>query len=464
MHPSPQDLPRRLTAFNATTIIVGSIIGSGIFLSKAGAIAKLIPNPTLALMVWVVAGLLTLFGALSLAELGAMYPQSGGLYCYLREAYGPCTAFLFGWSMLTILESGSIAGIAAGVAQQAAGLQTGLGHASFTGREQVLLAGFLIVLLSVLNILSVRVGAEIQNVFTIAKSLGIVLLIFGGFVLANGSSAHFQAMPQPAQIGLASAFGLAMMKSLWAYDGWVNITYVTGEVQEPQRNLPRALLTGTVFVIIVYVLANAAYHWVLPLAEVQASENVASSLAQVVLGPAGLVTMAALVMVSAFGTLNSSVLSGPRVYYAMARDGLFFRQAASVHPRFQTPHVAIVAQCLCSLGLLHWWAKFEAITDNVVFVYWIFYALGAGAVIILRLRNPEMQRPYRTPGYPLVPLLFVAGALFLTINTMWREPVSSLQALTLLGVGVLVWPLFKRMGEKQAREAADDAGDPVLKI
>ncbi len=439
--PDPRELPRKLGAFDAATIVVGSMIGSGIFL-KASTIAAHVPDPRLVIGVWLVSGALTFFGALAMAEHGAMRPRSGGLYAALHEAYGPFVAFLFGWSLLAILQTGSIAGLAAGVVERALTAEIGL-----SPRAATLTAGALVVAFSALNLVSVRATAGVQNAFTVTKSLGILLLVFGGFALAQGSAANLAPVGRP-QGSWASAFGLAMIGSLWAYDGWINLSFVAGEVREPQRNIPRALLAGTIFVAVVYALTNLAYHWVLAVPEVQAAKNPARALALRFLGPSGALLMTAVVAVSSLGTLNSSVLAGPRVYFAMARDKLFFPAVAAVHPRFRTPHVSIVLQCVWSLALLARWKTFDALTDNVVFIFWIFYGLGAGAVMLLRRRAPDAARPFRTPGYPLVPLAFIAGALFLTGNTVYdsiaHDNPAALEALGLLGLGALAYPLFKR--------------------
>jgi APA family basic amino acid/polyamine antiporter len=437
------ELPRRLGAFDATTIVVGSMIGSGVFL-KASAIAARLPDPRLIVLVWAVSGMLTFFGALSIAELGAMRPRSGGLYALLEEAFGKFVAFTFGWSLLAILQTGSIAGLAAGIVERALGAEFALGE-----RESTLAAGALVVAFSAINVVSVRVVAGVQNVLTVAKSLGLLALLLGGFVLAQGSAANL--VPTGAGPGAeswTSAFGLAMVSSLWAYDGWINVSFVAGEVKAPQRNLPRALFVGTAVVTALYVLVNAAYHWALPLDVVRAAKNPSRELAMRFLGTGGAVAMTTLVTVSSLGTLNSSVLAGPRVFYAMAKDGLFFEPVGRVHPRFKTPHVAILLQCAWALVLLSRWKTFDALTDNVVFVFWVYYGLGVLAVLVLRRRLPDEPRAFRVPGYPFVPLVFVAGALFLTTNTLVDSlrhgHGAALEALGLFALGALLYPVVGR--------------------
>lgn len=435
------ELPRRLRWPDAAAIVVGSMIGSGIFL-KASAIAKLLPDPRWVLAVWVISGLLTFFGALAFAELGAARPRAGGLYVYLHDAYGPLMGYLFGWSLLAVLQTGSIAGLAAGVAQTLSGLY------DWSDATEIGVAGLLIVAVSLVHLVSTRAGANLQNLLTVTKCAGILVLMGGGFFLARGTLANLlPEAPQALPVGLAGAFGLAMVKALWAYDGWVNATFMAGEVKDPQRSLPRALLLGTGAVTVIYVLTNAAYHYALPVADVQAAKSVAVTVAERMAGLKAALAMAALTAISMAGTLNSSAMSGPRVYYAMARDGLFLPALGALHPRFRTPYVAVIVQCFWALALLAWWGTFERLTDNVVFVYFLFYALGAGAVLIERRRRPDRELPYRTPGYPVVPLIFVATAAWLTVNTLVQAPRDALQALGLLGLGLLLYPLMRRRAD-----------------
>lgn len=427
-----RDLPRTLNLLDASMVVVGSMIGTGIFL-KAGAIAPLLPSPWLALSVWVVAGLLSLAGALTMAELSARYPQSGGLYVFLREAYGEKMAYCFGWSLLAVMQTGSIAAIAAGISQGIDGLY---GISPFT---QKAIAWGCIIGLSAINILSVRATGTLQVVFTLVKCAGILLLILGGLALGHGSLANLQG--QAPATGLIGIYGICMLKALWAYDGWINATFVAGEIKEPRRNLPLALAGGTLLVVAIYVATNAAYHFVLPLAEVSGAKNVAVVLARQVGGESAAIWMAVLVVISTFGALNSSILTGPRVYFAMARDRLMFPRLGAVHVQFQTPAFSILTQCIWSLMLLQFWGTFERITDNVMFIYWLFYALGG--IALFRLRG-NAHEGYRVPGYPVVPILFVLGALFLVVNTVLTSPVDAAQALALILVGAFLYPLLRQ--------------------
>lgn len=435
---SAERLERRLTLTDAIGIVVGSMIGSGIFL-KASGIAELIPNPPLILMIWLASGLLTLGGALVVAELGAMMPEAGGLYVYLRRAYGPFVGFLFGWSLLAVLQTGSIAGLAAGAVQSLEVLEPRIGEFRF------LIAATMIAMLTGLNILSVKSGARVQNVLTLAKVLGIALLVGGAFLMGQASTSNFVPTSNlPLNIGLLGAIGLCMTKALWAYDGWVNLGFMAGELKEPQRNLPRAIGFGIGFVIIVYAVTNAAYHFVLPMEAVQSSKSVAVDVARKLLGMKGLLAMSALTFISMAGALNSSILSAPRAYYAMAQDGRFPQAIGAVHPTFKTPYVALILQGVWSVVLLSFWGTFETLTDNVVFVFWIFYALGAGAVIRMRQREPHTHRPYRVVGYPVVPLVFILAAVLLTGNTLYQAPKQSLQALFLVLTGAILYAIFAK--------------------
>lgn len=436
-------LQRQLSLTDAVAIVAGSMIGSGIFL-KAGGIATLVPHPPLILLIWLVSGLLTLGGALVIAELGAMMPEAGGLYVYLRRAYGPFVGFLFGWSLLAVLQTGSIAGLAAGAVQ---GLETLLPEIE---PYRFPLATALIVLLTGLNVLSVKSGARMQNVLTLAKVVGIGFLVLGAFFLGGASVGNFTPKePLVLNIGLLGAIGLCMTKALWAYDGWVNLGFMAGEMNQAQKNLPRAIAIGIGMVIVIYTLTNAAYHFVLPLSDVQGAKSVAVNVAEKLLASKGVLAMSALTFISMAGALNSSILSAPRAYYAMAQDGRFPEKIGAVHPTFKTPYVALIIQAIWSVVLLTMWGTFERLTDNVVFVYWIFYALGAAAVLKMRAKEPHTHRPYQAVGYPLVPIVFIVAAGLLTVNNIYQAPWESAQAMGLVLSGaIFYWAFGAIVGDK----------------
>lgn len=431
-------LQRSLTLTDATAIVVGSMIGSGIFL-KASGIAQLVASPFIILMVWLLSGLLTLAGALVIAELGAMIPEPGGLYVYLHRAYGPFVGFIFGWSLLAVLQTGSIAGLAAGCVQTLKTPFPGLEPYSFP------LAAALIILLTGINIVSIVGGARVQNLLTLAKVLGIALLVLGAVAMGVGSVDNLKTTePLLLNVGLLGAIGLCMTKALWAFDGWVNLSFVAGEVKNPQRNIPRAVGIGISLVIAVYLATNAAYHFVLPMKVVQETPSVAVEVARRLMGSPGTLALTVLTFVSMAGALNSSILSAPRVYYAMAVEKKFPSPFAKVHPKYKTPHWALAIQAAWSIMLLIGWGTFEKLTDNVVFIFWVFYGLGAGAVIVMRHKAPEADRPYKVIGYPVVPIIFMVAALLLTLNTLYQNPWTSSQALVLVASGAVLYPFVAK--------------------
>jgi APA family basic amino acid/polyamine antiporter len=438
------DLPRTLGLFDTTTTVVGAIIGTGIFL-KASAIATLLPNPTHVIILWVCAGLLSLFGAMVMTELGGMFPHSGGLYLYLQEAFGPFVGFLFGWAMLAILQTGSLAGFGAGIMRAISNLIHETGGQPLSPNAQIAGAMALIMILTGVNIYSVRAGTGVQNFLTVLKSAGLVILVLGILFLGQGSVANWTAAAPNPEHNLASAFGLAMIGALWVYDGWIDVSFIAGEVKEPQRNLSRAMLMGMGFIIVVYVIANAGFHLLMPVEQVQHSKTVAVDAAGVLWGTTGVLVMSAVVVLSSLGGLNTSLFTGGRVYFAMAREGLFFPAVGAIHKKFLTPHVSLLVQGLWSCALLLRWGNFDKITDNVIFCYWIFYGLGGLAVMVLRFTRPEIERPYRCPGFPVVPVLFLVFAGWLIVNTILAQPWSDTsQALFLLATGVVAYPFFHR--------------------
>ena len=424
-----KNLPRILGVTEAATVVIGSMIGSGIFYKAAG-IAQLLPHPGLILLCWLLSGLLTLSGALVIAELSVRFPGSGGPYLFRREGFGPRVACRFGWSLLAILQSGSIAGLACGVAKAIAS-QVPLNLSQQHGVAFVSIAS-----LTALHCLSVSAGTRwLQNIVTFIKYLGLVLLVGMGLFAGHAEAANLQPAGElPGGAVLLSALGVVMLKTLWAYDGWINATFIAGEVRESEKNLPKALVGGTLLVILIYVATNACYHLVLTPAQVADSQCPAVSVTEHCVGSAGGIAIAALLALSMFGTLNSSILSAPRVYFAMAQSGQFPKWMGAVS-RFQTPYLALVLQGGWAMLLIAVWKDFERITDNVVFVYWIFYALSALCV----LRFPPPETGYRAPARTLLVTIFVSGAAFLVISQLIRQPETSVQALLLLGLGMLFY-------------------------
>ncbi len=444
----PRSLPRKLGLWTGMAVVVGIIIGSGIF-RVPSPIAAVTGNITGIALVWVLGGLVALFGALSVAELAAMYPEAGGPYVYLREAYGKPLAFLFGWMWLltTPISWAAQSLIFAEYLGFFVPLSVGVIH---------LIAAALIVLVSAANYRSVKLGAVIQNLSTGAKVLAIMGLSVAIFILAPGG-AHNPLHTESLGAANWPGIGIGLVAALWAYDGWENLTALSGEVRNPQRNLPLALIGGTLVVLVVYVLINAAYLRALPLPALASSTSVAADSATVVLGHAGASLVAALVMLSVFGTLNGSILSSPRVFYAMAEDGLFFRTVGRVHPRYETPYVAIAF--IVVIAVIYVLLRdFMQLAEAYVLGIWPFLALAVIGLFILRKRRPDFPRPYRAWGYPFIPALFVLATFAVVGNSLYHQPVSTGASIliTLLGVPLyFIWLFYRRRSADRVRQAGN---------
>jgi amino acid transporter len=435
---APTKLPRQIGLWSAVAILVGSTIGSGIFRSPAG-IADRLPGPGPMLAVWVMGGLYALCGALTLAEVASALPQTGGLFVFIRDAWGRLPAFLFGWSELVIIRAASMGAVATTFAEY---------FLRVTGRDPQLhgdavhyVAAVAIVLTSAFNYRGVRTGSAVQNLTTIAKYGGLLFIILLAFAigLPRTGGANFLPMTPPGSFA-AGAFGLALVSGLWAFDGWADLSFVAGEVRDPQRTLPRALILGTLAVIAIYLLANVAYLAVMSVAEIRQSRLVAADVAERLIGGAGVVFVAVTVMLSTFGTLNGTLLTAPRIFFAMADDGLFFKRVARVHPKYESPYVAILLTA--ALGVVFVLLRsFEQLADAFVTAIVPFYALGVGAVF--RLRGRDDYRPsFRVPGYPVVPALFVLGTLALLVNAL-IDPASRWATAGTLAVVLLGIPVYR---------------------
>lgn len=434
-------LPRRLGFWTAIAVVVGDVIGSGIFRVPSSVATEVGSIGGIAL-VWVLGGVFTLCGALAYAELAAAFPRPGGTFVYLHEAYGPGVAFLFGWTVL-LIEPAAAAALAVVFAEYLARL------VPLTQVGIRLVATATIIVVAGASYRSVRGAGAIQTAATAAKLAALVALIVAAFALGNGDAGVFGHGAAGAGVETAAdatgirwrGMGVALAAALWAYHGWFDVTPLAGEVRDPGRTLPRALVVGTASVLGIYLATNAAYLYVLPLDVLRTSPLVAADTAVRVLGAAGAGAVAMMVMVSAFGALNGTVLSMPRVFYAMACDGLLFRPLARVHPRFGTPHVAIAGYTALGL-ILVWFRSFEQLVEAVVLGVWPFLALTVAGVIVLRRTRPDLVRPYRTPLYPLVPIVFVVAAVALIAGALVEHPLTTLagMGLTLLGIPVyLVW-------------------------
>lgn len=434
--PEQPQLLRVLGLWETTAIVIGIMIGSAIFIVPA-EITREVGNPRWALVVWTATGALSLFGALSFAELAAMMPQAGGQYVYLREAYGSLVSFLCGWTFFLAVQSGSIATVAVGFAQY-------LGDFfPISPWQQKAAAAAAIVLLTAINYRGVREGGWVQSVMTGLKVGAMVALVILGYALVRGTPAGISSLTTPSGTGFLSSFGVAMVAALWAYDGWNNVTFAAGEVKRPERNLPLALILGTVAVIAIYLGLNLVYYHVLSLPEIARSTRVAADAGVRIFGRAGshLVTLA--IIIAMFGSVNGMVLAGARVYYAMAQDGLFFRWCAAVHPRFRTPHLALILQGVWAVVLVAL-GRYEQLFTYVIFAAWVFYALTAFAVIVLRRKKPDLPRPYRVFGYPLVPMIFVLTAAWFIMNTWVERPAEAGIGSLIVAVGVPVYLIWKR--------------------
>jgi APA family basic amino acid/polyamine antiporter len=419
------DLPRRLGMLDATAIVIGIVIGSGIFVLP-NLIARSLPSAPAILAVWVVAGVLSFFGALAYAELGAMLPATGGQYVYLREAYGPLCAFVSGWTFMLAVLAGGSAWLAVTFSIYA-GYFFPLGGAAAKG-----LAVALIAALSAVNYVGVQEGAWVQRTFTGLKIAGLLVLIGAG-LLSSRAAAPAAAPPLSAM-----HFGVAMAACLMAYNGWSYVSFVAGEVRDPQKNLLRSLVLGMAAVAILYVSANVAYLKVMTVAQIAASDRVGADLATRTLGPIGGTFVSLTVLLSIVGAVNGCILTAARIPFAQARDGLFFARFGEVHPRFQTPGFAILCGGIWT-AILVLTGSYETLYSYSILAAWIFYTMSVAAVFVLRRKLPDAPRPYRMWGYPYTLWLFVAVSVWFMADALVTETRPSLMAFVIVAAGVLAY-------------------------
>jgi APA family basic amino acid/polyamine antiporter len=466
-------LVRAIGVGTATLFVIGSVVGSGIFLTT-GLMASHIPSASLLLLAWTLGGLLALAGGLTYGELGAMFPRSGGVYVFLREAYGPLVAFLYGWAALLVVVSGGIAAVAVGFAEylsyfvpavsptrELVALPFPLGA---TGAWRIsagqVTAVAAIAVLGAINYVGVRSGNLVNAVLTVAKVAGLAALPIMALV-AHPVTPAFTPVVPPGLERPAAAFGIAMIAVLWTYEAWYFITYAAGEVRQPQRTLPLALVLGILSLMAIYVTVNLAYLFALPVDEMRGVTRIAERAATALVGPWGATFVALTVVVSTFGCNAPAILAGSRLLFAMATDGVFFRRTAAVHPRYRTPHVAIVAltgwSCILALS-----GTYEQLFTYVMFASILFNVAGGAAVFRLRRLQPERPRPYRVWGYPVVPILFIAGSTAFVANTLAERPLESLAGLGLLALGVPVYAFWRSRARATtvARSAAADTPTP----
>ncbi len=428
---------------------MGVIIGSGIFIVPA-TIAGHVPATGPMILVWVVAGLLSLFGALSLAELSAVLPQAGGPYVYLRHSFGRIWGFLFSWNDFFINKAGSAAAIAVGFATFLGHFIPALDSAPLLGTRLILLglafdisigwiqilAMGVIVIVTLINIRGVQFGGWVMTVFTSAKVLALIGLIVAVFISGNGSAENFRPWwPEHWTSNLTAGFGVALISALWAYDGWIDVTLTAGEFKNPTRNVPLSLILGTIMVIILYVGANFAYAYVIPMAEMQGSSRIAADVAMTALGPVGASLIVVGILCSTFGSTNGMLLNGPRSIFAASADGSAMKALGTVHPRHHSPWVAVVTLGCWSV-LLTLSGTYDQITAYVVFGSWFFYGLAAASVIILRRKMPDVERPYKAWGYPYLTLLFLLVVGWFLLNTFIESTRDAVIGILLLVAGL----------------------------
>ncbi len=436
-------LERTLKLRDLLLLIVGSVIGSGIFLVPGAILRQVNGSVGLALGVWVCGGLLSLLGALTYGELSAMNPAAGGLYVYIREGFGRLPAFLYGWTLFLAIATGSIATLAAAFAAYMGQIIP----LSPIGIKAVAVG--MIAVVTAVNVWGTRESADMQNWTTLIKVVAILVMSAILLALGRGYTATMAAMWPAQHAGIAANFGIAMIAVLWAYEGWQFASYSAGEASNPQRDFPRAYFGGTVFLMAIYIFAVVAYLAALGPARVAASDTIAATAIDAVLGPGFAKLVALMILVSTFSAANSVQLTAPRVFYAMAKDGLFFRRLAEVHPQFRTPAIAVLA-CGVWSAVLVCAASFQQLFTYVIFTGWIFYGLAAASIFQHRRRMPGAERPYRVPGYPWTPALFVIAAGALVLNAIWSGPGGAAEGLGIVLLGLPAYLIWRKRGKPVA--------------
>lgn len=435
-------LQRRLTLYGLTMIAVGSCIGAGIFATPGEIVAKF-PHAGWVLIIWMIGGLVTLTGALTFAELGGMYPKAGGIYVYLKEAYGKLPAFLYGWVTLLVVNTGSLAALGLIFAKYLTF------YVPLTEAAQVWVAISTISGLTILNIFGINTSQWIISVFTTTKLLALMVVVVLASMLRDQTShEHVWTLSENLPDNWPSLLLTALIGVLWSFGGWHHATYLAGETRHPQRNVPRAMLLGALIVTLTYVLTNLAYLWLLPLETIAGTERVAGDALEAVLDGGGK-AVALLIGVSVFGTIAIYTMSAPRIYFAMARDGVFFEQLARLNERFKTPANAMAAQAIWAIFLLLLWGKFHDLITYVTFIDIAFMTLAGLGIFLFRKREPDAARPYRAWGYPVIPGLYVLITCLFLINTLIEKPKQALAGIFVLGLGLLLYQFFKQKQEEE---------------
>ena len=428
----PPELPRKLGLLDSSAIVVGTIIGSGIFLVP-NLVARSLPSPPWIIAVWVFTGILSFFGALAYAELGAMLPATGGQYVFLREAYGPLWGFLCGWTYFFVIISAAIAWLATSFATY---------FAYFVPLTPVLTKAVAVTLIAIITLVNYRgvvISAAVQKLFTLMKVAALAVLIAAAFL----SPVHAAPAAPSAPVTL-NGFGVAMISCVLSYDGWVALSFVAGEVKRPKRNLPLALALGVGLAIAIYVLANIAYLRVLSVSEIAATARVGALAAERTLGPIGGAFVSFTILMSIVGAINGWVLTAPRIYFAQAQDALFFKRVAAIHPHFQTPYVSILMFGAWA-ALLALSGTYETLAAYAMYAAWVFYGLTSLAVLVLRRTQPGRPRPYRMTGYPVTLLLFALVALGFVVNTFVSSPGPAITGTLLIAAGVPVYFIWRKI-------------------
>jgi APA family basic amino acid/polyamine antiporter len=458
--PTQSEFVKALSRLDATALVVGSMIGSGIFIVSAD-IVRQVQAPGLLLLVWVVSGIVTLLGAMTYGELAAMFPSAGGQYVYLREGISPLFGYLYGWTLFTVIQTATIAAVAVAFARFTAVLLPGLTEEVFLGGAigkyqfglswQRLWAIGSIILLTWINVRGVRTAALIQTTLTAIKTLALAALILLGITIgrnAEAIAANFGAAFWPAggfTAALLPILGAAMVGSLFAMDAWNNVGFAAGEVKEPEKSLPFAMAVGVLTVTTLYVLANVAYLHVLPAPAIANApqDRVGTAALEQMFGPAGLYLMAVAIMISTFGCNNGLILSGARVYYAMAKDNLFFRSAGRLHPEYKTPAVGLIAQAVWT-SVLCLSGTYSQLLDYIVFAAVLFYMLTVVGLFLLRARRPDLPRPIRAPGYPVLPGLYLAATALICLNLLIKKPLYTWPGVVIVALGVPMYFGWRR--------------------
>lgn len=460
-----------LGVMDAANIVMGSMIGSGIFLAPS-LMAGYIQTPGLLILLWLIGGLLTVFAALSFSELAASFPRAGGQYVFLKESFSPLWGFLYGWCVFLVIQTGFIAAVSIAfskylgvylpfIGENRLLFRLPLGGLTMSLSTAQVAAILCIAVLTAVNIRGVRSGAMVQNVFTFLKIAAILVLIGAALLFGSGSWSHFRPLLQPrvptaAGMTLFAALAVALSKALFAYDSWNSVTFVAEEIREPRKNLPRAMVLGAGGVTLIYCLTTMAYLYIVPIDRMAGllENRIGAAVAEGVMGQAGLIFITAAILISTFGCVNGLILAGPRLYFAMGRDGLFFRRTADIHPRYKTPHAALVFQAVWSCVLVLT-GSYNDLLTYTTFASLLFNALAVAGLFRLRRKSPDLPRPYRVPGYPFVPLVYILVACFFIVFIVVGDTKNSLKGLCIVAAGIPAFLIWRRRQAAAVSQGAE---------